>query len=837
MSQANIPNITPNITVSREDAISLVIGSIALEEMGLSHIFNAEGEKIQYVLGTLENNPIPKAASVEEVLKLNESVIRTLQQATENQQTLRNKFEAVLEASEFNSDNLGRGPTGATGPIGAPNMLTGPTGATGLQGPTGVDGDLGAEGLTGPDGALGPTGLVGPNGQTGPAGAPGQFITYFNSILYWDQIDPTTLETGNLVVYNNYVYLVLEEPILPGELPGSSTKFEAVFPELAIGATGGTGAQGPPGPMGPQGAVGAQGERGIQGPMGMTGATGPTGPQGPPGAQVETLDQALIWNPAWETMPSNGLLRGTIVSHNNVLYMVLIDNPEGEPSSFMFSRSQALNADYVPIYRIGPDGATGPAGLQGITGNTGATGATGVTGSAGESSGITGATGAAGATGATGTAGVTGEKGATGATGVTGERGYDGIDINRSISYQQAVGIDPIPRGTMIRDENNIIVYMTIEEMSPADLGLPLSSNPYLAALFEVGATGATGAMGATGPAGYGAKGETGTKGPQGLDGATGPRGLTGVTGVGLSGYKVYPDATNPTPTYNMGDIVIEDGIVYVILRNNTVGSPSDPMNESYVDILAKTGPIGETGERGETGMRGATGEAGPTGAQGSVGAEGVTGATGLIGATGPTGETGPKGKEGIQGVTGPKGDTGAPAPPFAETGPEGDPGPQGNPGPQGATGHQGYANPTPPLAYCLITAPTNNTTTSPAGSVLTVVNNRFTFPMYMDAVSWGIEDLEPITSNGGFNGILLKTKGYYLLGIESYRSNTSGTRVPRVGELDLLKNAVSNRDLFQIYIYEKLTDTPEEYYVYSTSNTAAGGTGRMYAQKLRNLT
>jgi len=37
--------------IKREDAISQIISSIAMEELGLSHILNAEGEKIQFVLG------------------------------------------------------------------------------------------------------------------------------------------------------------------------------------------------------------------------------------------------------------------------------------------------------------------------------------------------------------------------------------------------------------------------------------------------------------------------------------------------------------------------------------------------------------------------------------------------------------------------------------------------------------------------------------------------------------------------------------------------------------------------------------------------------------------
>lgn len=53
MSNPNIPNITPSITLSREDAVNLLFSSIAMEKLGLAHILNAEGEAIQFTLGTL----------------------------------------------------------------------------------------------------------------------------------------------------------------------------------------------------------------------------------------------------------------------------------------------------------------------------------------------------------------------------------------------------------------------------------------------------------------------------------------------------------------------------------------------------------------------------------------------------------------------------------------------------------------------------------------------------------------------------------------------------------------------------------------------------------------
>ncbi|MNR39838.1 hypothetical protein D3C85_1580760 [compost metagenome] len=78
MSQPNIPNISPNITLTRDDAINLLLASIAMEELGLGHIINAEAEKIQYAVGTLPGLTIP--ATISELLVVNQSVQSTLQE-------------------------------------------------------------------------------------------------------------------------------------------------------------------------------------------------------------------------------------------------------------------------------------------------------------------------------------------------------------------------------------------------------------------------------------------------------------------------------------------------------------------------------------------------------------------------------------------------------------------------------------------------------------------------------------------------------------------------------------------------------------------------------------
>lgn len=96
MSMPNIPNINPEINITLEQSIVLLIASIAMEELGQSHLINAEAEKIQYILGTLEGSTLPTPASLEEVLEINCSVKEMMNTVIKNQILLSSKLESAL---------------------------------------------------------------------------------------------------------------------------------------------------------------------------------------------------------------------------------------------------------------------------------------------------------------------------------------------------------------------------------------------------------------------------------------------------------------------------------------------------------------------------------------------------------------------------------------------------------------------------------------------------------------------------------------------------------------------------------------------------------------------
>ncbi|MEG2457770.1 MAG: hypothetical protein RSB41_02645 [Bacilli bacterium] len=77
------PIITSSL-ISREDAVGDMIESIAYQETSISHILNAESEKIEQVL---------KTGTYEEILKVNKSVSRTIKSLNYLERILINKLK------------------------------------------------------------------------------------------------------------------------------------------------------------------------------------------------------------------------------------------------------------------------------------------------------------------------------------------------------------------------------------------------------------------------------------------------------------------------------------------------------------------------------------------------------------------------------------------------------------------------------------------------------------------------------------------------------------------------------------------------------------------------
>ncbi len=91
MSQPGIPDICPKITLNREEAVTLLLASIAMEEMGLAHILNAEGEKIQKILESKSAG----RADLGQIIAANQSIERVIKSITRLQLILAEKLETV----------------------------------------------------------------------------------------------------------------------------------------------------------------------------------------------------------------------------------------------------------------------------------------------------------------------------------------------------------------------------------------------------------------------------------------------------------------------------------------------------------------------------------------------------------------------------------------------------------------------------------------------------------------------------------------------------------------------------------------------------------------------
>jgi len=95
MSFPNILDVDPNISINRDKLINLLLASIAFEELGLAHLINAEAEKIQSVLGTLDGQRV-KNPSVSDLERIDKALRRVLQDIIKKEMLLQFKLENVL---------------------------------------------------------------------------------------------------------------------------------------------------------------------------------------------------------------------------------------------------------------------------------------------------------------------------------------------------------------------------------------------------------------------------------------------------------------------------------------------------------------------------------------------------------------------------------------------------------------------------------------------------------------------------------------------------------------------------------------------------------------------
>lgn len=90
MSLPNIPDITPRIDLKREEVIHLLLTSVAMDEISLSQILNAEGENMQRLL---ERDHV----SLEDMIQMNRSVERMLRTMVGKQILLQFKLDQIME--------------------------------------------------------------------------------------------------------------------------------------------------------------------------------------------------------------------------------------------------------------------------------------------------------------------------------------------------------------------------------------------------------------------------------------------------------------------------------------------------------------------------------------------------------------------------------------------------------------------------------------------------------------------------------------------------------------------------------------------------------------------
>ena len=95
MSFPTIPDIAPVIDMDSCDAVNLLLSSIAMEEMSLSKLMDAEHDKIQYVLDRCQHG----GCTLHDVTEVNKSAEDMIKTIIKLQMLLQFKLEDVLTIS------------------------------------------------------------------------------------------------------------------------------------------------------------------------------------------------------------------------------------------------------------------------------------------------------------------------------------------------------------------------------------------------------------------------------------------------------------------------------------------------------------------------------------------------------------------------------------------------------------------------------------------------------------------------------------------------------------------------------------------------------------------
>lgn len=95
MSMPQVPDLTPLLTLTRDDAINLILVSSGLQELSLAHLLNAEAEKTDFALGLLKTSPGP--VSIEEMCEMSKQTRRMLRDTSRSQMLIGINISEMLE--------------------------------------------------------------------------------------------------------------------------------------------------------------------------------------------------------------------------------------------------------------------------------------------------------------------------------------------------------------------------------------------------------------------------------------------------------------------------------------------------------------------------------------------------------------------------------------------------------------------------------------------------------------------------------------------------------------------------------------------------------------------